>query len=332
MNKRTAAILIVLLLLVTACANKENMVSEPPPQPPQVEEELPPQEVQEEEIKEPELPGALLVMVDNFKNARPQSGLDKADMVYEMLAESGITRYMAVFYHRHAERIGPVRSARYYFVQLAKGYDAPLAHAGGSTDSLNMIVSLKIKDMDEIYNAGSYFWRDKKKKMPHNLYTSTERLLQGSGDKGYDFAPLSPLPTATEWEGEPQPEFTVDYSVSNYAYKASWVFTGEKYERKINGEPHVMEDGKAITADNVVVITAPTKDVVKDGILYSEIDIIGRGDARYFIDGKAMKGFWLKEAAKDSLRLLDEAGEPMKFKQGQTWIQVVPSFKSLIIN
>ena len=126
--------------------------------------EIPVQKVQQEEEKEKPatvseqkekitLPGVFLAMVDNHPKARPQSGLDKADIVYEIIAEGGITRYLALYYSQEAPKIGHIRSARYYYVQLAKGYDGVLAHAGGNENALYLIPELKVKNLDEIYNA-----------------------------------------------------------------------------------------------------------------------------------------------------------------------------------
>lgn len=337
--KKVLAILLlcsVLVLSLAGCGKNAN--SDPLPQTPVAESNNPgiEQSEEQEDIKEdivnnrePELPGALLVMVDNYAKARPQIGLDKADMVYEIVAEAGITRFMGVFYHRQAEKIGPIRSARYYFVQLAKGYDSPLAHAGGSEDSLNMLVSLKVKDLDEIYNAGGYFWRDKKRQMPHNLYSSTELLLKGAKDKGYSLVPLPALPLGQEWEGDARTSFTIDYSVDKYEYLVSWEYADKKYVRLINGKPHTMEDQTAITADNVAVISAKTKNIVKNKIVLSEIDIVGRGEALYFIDGLMIKGSWAKKSEDSPIQLLDAGGQPMKFRQGNIWIQVVPTLSSL---
>lgn len=337
--KKILAILLLCNVLVFSLAGcGKNANSNPLPQAPVVESNNPgieqpeEQENREEDIvnnQEPELPGALLVMVDNYAKARPQIGLDKADMVYEMVAEAGITRFMGVFYHHQVEKIGPIRSARYYFVQLAKGYDSPLAHAGGSEDSLNMLVSLKVKDLDEIYNAGGYFWRDKKRPMPHNLYSSTELLLKGAKDKGYSLVPLPELPRGQEWKGEAGTSFSIDYSVDKYEYRVSWEYADKKYARLINGKPHIMEDQTAITADNVAVISAKTKNIVKNKIVLSEVDIVGRGEALYFINGLMINGSWVKKSEASPLQLLDAGGQPMKFRQGNIWIQVVPTLSSV---
>ncbi len=323
--QKLIATLIIATAVLTGCSS--NSEAPPPPSPPPVEVKEPEQPSQTQQ--KPQLPGALCVMVDNYYKARPQSGLDRADIVYEILAEGGITRYFAVFYHETAEKIGPIRSARYYFAQLARGYDAPFAHAGGNADALALIPRIGVKDLDEIYNAAGYFWRDSKRQMPHNLYSSTEKLLSGAQAKGYKLAPLAALPVDNTWEGiDHKREISFDYSAGKYSYQASWVYDSERYARKINGKPHLMEDGAPIVADNLIAMVAPTREVVKEEV-ESEIKLIGKGEARYFIAGKMMKGSWEKSSVERNIRFLDERGQPVKFKPGKTWIQVIPGWSRL---
>jgi len=328
--RRLAILLCIMALLGTGCSKgdtgqqNEQAVSNLPASS-QQEQQLP---EQQPENKEPQLPGAVIVMIDNHNKARPQSGLDKADLVYEILAEGGITRYMAFYYTQAAEKIGPVRSARYYFVQLAKGYNYPYAHAGGNVDALELIQKLKLKDMDEIYNAGAYFWRDKQRKAPHNLYTSTEKLIAGAQKKGYTLSPLEGLPLGESWTGSSHGDIRLDYSTGKSTYIASWHYNGQEYERKINGKPHVMDDGTAIKAQNILVLAAATREVMKEEI-QSEIDILDKGQLIYFIEGKVAKGSWEKKSAESPIVFKDEQGKPLKIKDGQTWVQVLPSLDKL---
>ena len=317
------------LLLAYGCRDRSLEQNQTPPPPVSHGEE----ELESPEQLEPQLPGAFLVMIDNLKAARPQSDLDKADLVYEIIAEAGITRNFALFYHQEAEKIGPVRSARGYFVQLARGYDAPLVHAGGSQEALAMIPQIGVKDFDEIYNSGAYFWRDKTRKKPHNLYTSTDKLLQGAKTKKYELKTPFLQPLGTEWTGTPfTGELIVDYSITNYPYKASWRYLDERYERSINGKPHVMEDDISITADNILIMVTKITTYVKDNIPLSDVKVVGKGDLISYIDGKKIKGYWQKQTVKDDLKFYDEQGDLLKLKRGTTWIQVVPSLERVTEN
>lgn len=322
------------MLLISGCSgsprqNTPNPVSEPSPAPAgqttqqtaQTAPELP---------AVPELPGALLVMVDNHHQAYPQSGLDKADMVFEILAEGGITRFMALYYHRKADKIGPVRSARYYFVQLAKGLDSPLAHAGGNMDALELIGKIKMKDLDEIYNSADYFWRDNSRNMPHNLYTSTEKLVQGAQDRKLSLVAPPVLPAALTFTGEAHKnEIVLDYGRSGYKAKVSWLYQNGSYERQQNGAKHVMTDGAGIKAFNIIVLAAKTQEVTKEEENESEITLIGKGSALYFTDGLVSKGTWEKSAVQGQLKFLDEKGAAKTFKPGITWVQVVPGLATV---
>lgn len=333
MKRTLAAVLIIIPLIFIGCTKDNSLPSSAPEAIQQKGEEAAGPDKNEAKAaapKEPELPGAVIVMVDNFHQARPQVGLDKADLVYEILAEGGITRFMALFYSESANKIGPVRSARYYFAQLARGYDSPLAHAGGSTEALELIQELKLKDLDEIYNAGGYFWRDSKRKMPHNLYTSTEQLIKGAKAKGYALVIPPVYPAASVGQGLAHgDDLFLDYSSGTYKYRVRWHYNGEYYERDINDSPHKTEDGIPLKADNVIVMTAPTKDIIKNNILLSEINIIGKGDIRYFQDGRMSKGTWSKSSAKTELSFRDENGDLIKLKPGKTWVQVIGDFGKL---
>lgn len=123
----------------------------------------------------------MTVVIENHPDARPQSGLDKASIVYETLAEGGITRFLAVFQENEVAEIGPVRSARIYFLDWVLEYDALFAHIGGNIAALDQIGPLKIQDINQFYNA-NYFWRDNSRVAPHNVYTTTDKL-RAAGEK-----------------------------------------------------------------------------------------------------------------------------------------------------
>ncbi|MDR1205711.1 MAG: DUF3048 domain-containing protein [Peptococcaceae bacterium] len=331
--------MLVWVLLLGACgANEEIVLEEMPPTETEVQVQEP---VTEPRV--PDLPGGLLVMIDNHPNARPQSGLDKADLVYEILAEGGITRYMALFYSEKSDMVGPVRSARYYYVQLARGMDLPLAHAGGSQEALTMIRNIGVKDMDEIYNSEKYFWRDQSRRAPHNLYTSTDRLTEGAAAKKYEVKTPEMIPESDAFDGESLKggTLTIDYATGRYRYSVSWVWEedtgqpgepgqpGGRYRRLINDETHETLEGDVLTADTIFILEARTRDVVKDGTPMSEIDIVGSGSAVCIVENQVMRGTWAKEAAGEPLRIMDEQGGVMGQKAGKTWIQVVPAMRNV---
>lgn len=269
------------------------------------------------------LPGALLVVIDNHPAARPQSGLDKADLVYEAEAEGGLTRFLAVFYSREAPRIGPVRSARLYFAEIARAYNAPFAHAGGNFDVLAAIPRLGIKDLDEIYNASSSFWRSPERKMPHNLYTSTGRLWEGAAAKGFKPVPLPKLLAGEVEGGKPAEELSITYErLKGYRYTASYRYVDGVYRRYINGEPHLTDDGTHLEADNVVVLFARSVPVMREE-LQTDIRVTGEGEAFFFTRGRVYAGRWKKKNPSSHFEFL-YSNAPMRFSPGRTWIQIAP--------
>lgn len=291
-------------------------------------EPKPPAERTAEEQAPPasELPGVLTAMIENHPAARPQSGLDKADVVYEAEAEGGITRFLAVFYSHRADKIGPIRSARYYFVQIARAYGAPYAHAGGNEDALDAVHALGVQDMDEIKNSGGYFWRTNDRKAPHNLYTSTDRLLQGAEAKGFRLVPLRNWPVGTVEGGEACNNLTLLYANNSaYKYEAAWRWDGSRYQRLINGAFHRVQDGTPLAADNVVVVTVPQPKVkpLWDKEYELLMDVLGEGKAIFFTRGKMFTGIWRKGAPEEPFSFTFN-GAPMKFAPGTTWVQIIP--------
>lgn len=281
----------------------------------------------------PQLPGVLWVMVENSPGARPQSGLDLADWVYEIEAEGGITRFMAGYYSRAAAQIGPIRSVRFYFLHLLKAYGGPIAHAGGNADALDMLArDRSYQDMDEIYNAGSWFWRSRDRKAPHNLYTSTELLLKGAKARKYTFRPL-PEQTAGEAPGGGDPAVRVGIDFPLNYVKVEWRWADGRYVRWMNGKVHAMQDGALVYADNVLVVAATHYRTEKSAVAQYEeyqrnIGILGEGEAWFFSGGRMWSGRWRKAAAGNHMEFLLD-GEPFPLAPGITWVAVVPDKKNL---
>ncbi|MDP3057882.1 MAG: DUF3048 domain-containing protein [bacterium] len=273
------------------------------------------------------LAGAIVASIDNYVSARPQSGLDKADLVVEMIAEGGITRFLAFFYSKPAPLLGPIRSARYYFVQIVKPFNVPFAHAGGAQQALDLIKELKVPDICEIYNSSAAFWRDTSRAAPSNLYTSTTRLINEVHKKGLSLSILPKLPFGIMTDGKKASKITLTYSPS---YNTSWTLENNRYLRYINGKPHTMKDGAKLYADTIVVLAAPHRNVYEGTLLRTDIDIIGSGAARFFRDGFWWEGTWEKKSAITHFEFLVD-GQTFQFNEGITWIQVLPSLNSLTV-
>ena len=342
-NRRTRLMIIVsgiLILMVVAVLLRgvlwpsSPVAIDPTPEPPQVvtppvEPDPPPPPV--EVI--PKLPGALLVAIDNKSEARPHSGLENADLVYEMLAEYRITRFLAVFYTKEVPDIGPVRSARYYSAQLAAAYHTPYAHCGGSTDGLQLIRDLKIPDLDEITNSQEAFRRDESRNAPHNLYTSTELMLAESKRRGLTITPLPEIVRGGMDNGATTEYMKIVYSVRNPSlylidYQVEWKWQDGVFTRFMNQKPHITKDENLITAENVVIVSVNHRDVVANGTWRTEMDLIGSGDAVFLRDGVSYSGTWNKTSATDHFEFT-VGGEVYKFAPGNIWIQIVPGMDAV---
>ncbi len=270
----------------------------------------------------PALPGPLLVMVENSPDARPQAGLDQADVVYEIVAEGGLSRFLAVF-GQPAERIGPVRSARRYYMDIARAYDSPYAHCGASPDAEALARDGYVQSMDEIYGSGAWFRRSSDREPPHNLYTSTELLLAGAQAQGMHLGTMPTMPTvAGTPKGDAAPAgvkltFPGGWNQVRYTYKNG------VYARFHGDDPHMMESGRQVAPANVVVLYARHHyRGDEEGRL--DVAVIGEGDALFLSQGQVLHGHWQKSSA-DAHFQFTAAGRPVLFAPGPTWIEVLPS-------
>ncbi|MBP2000871.1 hypothetical protein J2Z69_001902 [Paenibacillus shirakamiensis] len=275
----------------------------------------------------------LAVMVNNAPAARPQSGLLEADIVYEVLAEGGITRLVAIYQSSLKEtKVGPIRSIRPYLIDLGESYHGVLVHAGGSTDAYALIQTLHKEDLDEISNAGAYFWRDKSRKAPHNLYSNPQKLLAGAKKRGYalidDQVPAytfysdknSALP-----EGSAVAGIEIKFLLNNYKVSYRHNASTHMYARFINGQPHKdLDSGKQLTAMNIVVLGANHKTLDNVGRL--SVDMESGGKALLFQRGKVIRGEWVHKK-NDIIRFMKD-GKEVPFYPGQTYFNIVPNTPS----
>lgn len=266
----------------------------------------------------------VMVMIENSAAARPQAGLEDASIVYEFLAEGGITRFMALFYEKFPNRVGPVRSTRPYFVQTAEEYRALLLHVGASTEGYRKLAETNLMHIDEI-GTGGFFWRDSSRKAPHNVYTGMKKLKELFERKYAPIAipPRFPYQPAAFLNGadtvkanELKIPYWGNYSVT-YRYEAN----RRQYLRHIGERPHLMEGGKKLYANNIFVQYVDT--TIKDQIGRLEIDMVGSGKLLFFRDGAVLTGTWSK-AKGEKTRYLDQNGKAIELAPGPTWIQVVP--------
>ncbi|MBU1428340.1 DUF3048 domain-containing protein [bacterium] len=282
------------------------------------------------EVKEKESPFGsrpLSIMVENSEGARPQSGLDKANIVYEVLAEGGITRFLAIYYDQDAEEVGPIRSARPYFVSKSLEHQAIYVHVGGSEEAYNFIKEEKIDDINELVDFQP-FWRSTDRKPPHNLYTSTIKLRKEANKLGY-----IEMIKKQEYQfeinrnekltGRETDSIVIHY---NSIYTVSYKYQPEslKYIRFMNGEPHIDAKTKEqIAVDNIIIQFAETKIIDEEERL--AVDFVGKGTGLLFFKGNSTEITWEKPDLRARTLFLDKEGNRIALTPGNVWIQIVPS-------
>lgn len=267
------------------------------------------------------------VMIENSPNARPQSGLDAADIVFEAVAEGGITRFMALFQSQAPDTVGPIRSLRPYYLDWLMGFDAAVAHVGGSGKALQLVDRRGAKSLNQFSHSGPYY-RSSDRISPHNMYSSLKDLRSLQKRLGYDKSEF-PLFERSEDEPAEEPKATtinIDYSSSLYQAQFRYNREDNDYSRHMAGNVHNdRETGKPITVENVVVVKMPTS---SDG-QYAIMDTIGSGDAVLFKNGRAHNIRWRQKSYNDRIELLDSEGEEVSLNQGQSWFAILPSDKTL---
>lgn len=261
------------------------------------------------------------VMIDNHPDARPQSGLNKARIVYEAPAEGGITRYFAIFNSKdEVAKVGPVRSARPYFIDWLEEYGGMYMHCGGSPDGLAKIKADKVFDFDEMKN-GQYFWRDSSRTAPHNLYTSSKMWNQGL-DK--NISRQNKFSASWKFGDLAQTNLQASSVSVPYVdgYEVTWQYnqSDKVYYRSIN-EASSTSDGADIYTDNVIMQFAKMATI--DDYGRREIYTDNGGEARLLRDGMSFVGSWKKVSGRTIF--YDSSGQEMVLKPGKTWIEVVPS-------
>lgn len=276
------------------------------------------------------------IMLENSPDARPQSGLKDSGVVYEAIAEGGITRFLAIYQEQQPGLIGPVRSVRPYYIDWAAPYDASIAHIGGSYNALQEVRNGQYRDIDQFFNAGAYY-RASDRYAPHNVYTTFERLNALNAAKGYTTSTFTgfvraEIPNKTT----PKPKVktpvppalatanTIQVNISSGLYNSSYTYDGTNkfYVRNQAGGAHTDREAGQITPKVVIVIKVPTVLGFEDGYR-EQMQTIGSGEGYVFQNGTVQGVSWNKADKKTQLRFLDAAGKDVPLERGQTWITAI---------
>lgn len=288
------------------------------------------------------------VMVENHLDSRPQSGVSRADVVYEAVAEGGITRFLAMYLCQDAGDITPIRSARTYYVDWLSEYDALYSHVGGANtdgpaDALEQVRDYGIRDMDQFGLGFPTYWRGSDRFAPHNVHSTTEKLWEAAEKRNWgpqdeegnrwdenfviwkfkDDAP-------SESRRNPTKPLEVDFWEGPDDYDVTWKYdsTTNTYLRFHGQTAHVDALTNEQIAPKVVVIQFQDESSADDGypgnvhLLY---ETIGSGSALMFMDGKVIVGEWQKDSRTTRSKFLNESGDEIELNRGQIWIQIVPT-------
>jgi hypothetical protein len=263
-------------------------------------------------------------MIENSTQARPQSGLSQAGVVFEALAEGGITRFLALYQDTAPANIGPIRSVRPYYLQWALGFDASIAHVGGSTDALNDIKTWNVKDLNQFYNAGSYH-RITTREAPHNVYTSIADLNQLEAKKDFNTVNFSGFPRKADSPSKMPTATSINLSISSADYNVHYDYssTTNSYNRSEGGQPMLDANSNDQLSPKVVIgIVVPLSQGALDSsdAYYSVYNVIGSGKAYIFQDGIVSIGNWTKVSNTGQLKFTSASGSTIKLNAGQTWI------------
>ena len=260
---------------------------------------------------------ALAIKIDNVSIARPQAGINQADVVYEELVEAGLTRLIAIFQTTDSRVVGPVRSARTSDPPLLTGFDSPLfAYSGANRGTREVVKDSDLTDVGYDASRESY-WRSTSRRAPHNLFTSTERLWSKHPDR--DEIPEPPFTFRTEnsplhVNAKKATGVFVDFGHAEIDY--AWNGTG--WERTHNGEPHGDGDGVRVAPTNIVIQFISYGKSAADS-RSPEAITEGSGTAWVFTDGHLIEGQWERKKDSEPAEITSD-GVPVRLTPGNTWV------------
>lgn len=272
---------------------------------------------------------SLVVKIDNAPEARPQAGLDAADVVFEEVVEGGIVRFLAVFHSKDADAVGPVRSVRPVDPEIVTPLGGLFAYSGGTKPFVAAIkkAPVTLVGFDELTKA---YTKRKGRPAPHNLFTSTTELYKGAEDSAKPPPPLFTfLPTDQPFGvagGSPLTHFSVQMGGPT---KAGWDWDAGVgvWRRLTNGSPHTVDGGEQLGFANVIVQFVKYRNTsARDpsGAPVPTAEVIGSGEAWVLSGGRLVKAKWEKKNAAAITAYTDGAGQAIRLRPGTTWVSLAP--------
>lgn len=276
------------------------------------------------------------IMLNNIKEAIPQSAIEAADIIYEAPVEGGITRLMGIYENfDDLDKIGSVRSCRLYYCYFAKEFDAVYVHWGQAIYAQDLLNSSNIDNLNGMELEGSTFFRSSDRVAPHNGYTSGDRLLAGIEKKGYHTEYPADYKQKFQFSDDP---VTLSNGVSakkvtpGYAVNKPWFEYRESdglyYRYQYGAEQVDRETGNQLAYKNIIMQTVNYYDY-GDGYYY--IYTTGSGNGKYITNGKAIDITWKKDSEFGVTRYYDTSGQEISVNPGKTWVCIIQNAGNILI-
>ncbi len=291
---------------------------------------------------------AIAFMIDNNKNAQPHASINSTYMVYEIIVEGGETRLMALFKGTNADQVGPIRSARHYFLDYAMENDAIYAHLGLSPQADSDMKSFHINNINgQVYDTGkartntSLYWRVTHKKAPHNAYTNTASILKIAVDKGY--TTTSNKESVLNYVSEEVELMSTDAILANsvkipyskgHTVEYKYNSDTKRYTRYSKGRKMTDEISKEDVTTKNIIITFAKNYTLDDGENKGRQDVVtvGELDGYYITNGKAIKIKCIKKGRTEQTTYVDMQGKEINVNDGNTWVNVCPIDANVVIS
>jgi len=267
---------------------------------------------------------ALAVKVENYPDARPQAGLQSADVIFEAPVEGGITRFIVIYHCGDSPRVGPVRSARTADPDVLAQFGVPiLAYAGGAPNVVRVIQEANLVHLDET-SGGPAFERDDSRLAPHNLYAGTKALYQVASSTEPAPAPIFTYAEELTLRSRRVSSVHLPFSATYADVWWSWGRKEGQWLRAHGDETHMAEEGEQVSADNVVVQLVDVVVGPRGGIT-PHLELVGSGKAYVFRDGRVIIGRWERSSLGHVTRFFAKDGTEIPLAPGRTWVEFLPS-------
>jgi hypothetical protein len=268
----------------------------------------------------------LAVKIENSPDARPQAGLEKADVVFEEPVEGGLTRFIVLYHCTEAKRLGPVRSARTTDPDALAQFGWPLFAYAGANDQVQALIA-RSDLVDLSYLVVDAYVRDPSRSAPHNLYSSTRALWRAGRGDGEPPTEVFGFSDDLDLRGKRARTAHLPFSYASDVYW-SWDSRSDGWLRSHGTTPHVMESGERVRADTVVVMhvrvtLGDNRDAA--GNPSPVVTLTGTGRVWVLRDGRVIAGRWERPKLSDATRFVTKSGEVIALHPGVTWVELLPT-------